>query len=584
MINLRKTSGLISMVLLLSFAALPIEAKAIDKEKNVQASSSQNEIDNTGSSESGQENREEDNKNRVSKNGENNEQENDKEIDSNDKKNTNEKDDEEETVSFEWVKKEDRLFYYVNGKKYNEIGWFKESDINIEADKDKLYYIQDDGSVVIGWKKFADKWYYFNEDGVMQTGWQLINYSWYCFDKYGEMKQGWIEDNNDKYYLYESGNTAVGKKYIDGNWYRFGQSGKLLTGRYYSNGKLCHSNKDGIIISDKWITINGKDYYVKTDGSLAVGKTIINNKLEIFDEKGKHVETEDLDNSYLFVKQLDVGNADCSFIKLPNGETVLIDTGSPESSEKLVKFLKEQDLKKSKDKYVIDYVIITHGHSDHIGGLHAVLDNFKVKKVYMPEIAKMKNWAAGIKETEDNKEQLEFLRYDYNIYKDAVNAMDEYGIEFTDTVKGEYIDKNNILKFVQSDLSFGPIGPDKLTAGYWGINDNSAIVYLNYGDFQMLFTGDMEWTSERNFINNDLLSKGEVDVLKVGHHGNDTSSTGNFISYVKAPIGIISRSKDNIAENRVYKDLINGGVSIYETSDNDGISIYATKENWTFGS
>ncbi len=58
----------------------------------------------------------------------------------------------------------------------------------------------------------------------------------------------------------------------------------------------------------------------------------------------------------------------------------------------------------------------------------------------MPKIAKMQNWAAGVKETDENKEQLEMLRYDYNVYKDAINAMDEYGIDFTDPVKGEYID------------------------------------------------------------------------------------------------------------------------------------------------
>lgn len=589
MINLKKTSSLIAMALLVSFSTVSTEAKASDKEKSVQVASSQGKEDNTISSESGQSNKKETTEKVVSKDKENVKEENNEEESLNNEKSTDEdktedKDkDGEEVPSYQWLKVHDKLFYYVNGKQYNEPGWFNEHDINPEADENKMYYIEDDGTVAVGWKEFSDKWYYFDENGVMQTGWQQIKYSWYYFDKYGEMKQGWIEDNGDKYYLYESGNMAVGKKYIDGNWYRFGQGGKLLVGRYYDNGKIYYSNKDGVMVSDKWISINGNDYYVKTDSSLAVGKVIIDNKLEIFDESGKHIDTKDLDDDYLFVKQLDVGDADCAFIKLPNGETVLIDTGTPESSEKLVNFLKEQNLKKSKDKYVIDHVIITHGHSDHIGGLRAVLENFKVKNVYMPKIAKMQNWAAGVKETDENKEQLEMLRYDYNVYKDAINAMDEYGIDFTDPVKGEYIDKENILQFVQSDSYFGPAGPDKLTADYWGINNNSAIVYLNYGDFQMLFTADMEWTAEANFINNDLLDGRQVDVLKVGHHGNDTSSTGNFVAYVKAPIGIISRAKESVTENRAYKDLINGGVSLYETSANDGVSIYATEENWTFG-
>jgi competence protein ComEC len=583
MINLRRTSSLIAMALFVSLSTASIEARAVDKEKGGQVVSSQGTADNTSNTDDGQVNKKQNTEKTATKDKENVEEDNDKEVNSNNENTTDENNSEEEVAQYQWLKVHDKLFYYVNGKPYNQPGWFNEHDVNPEADENKLYYIEDDGTVAVGWKQFADKWYYFDENGVMLTGWQQINNAWYYLNKYGEMKQGWIEENGDKYYLYDSGNMAIGKKYIDGNWYRFGQSGKLLIGRYYNNGKIFYSNKDGVMVSDKWISINGNDYYVKTDSSLAVGETIINNKLEVFDETGKHIETKDLGKDYLFVKQLDVGDADCAFIRLPNGETVLIDTGTPESSEKLVNFLKEQNLKKSDDKYVIDNVIITHGHSDHIGGLKAVLENFEVNKVYLPTIARMQNWAAGVKETEENKEQLEMLRYDYDVYKDAVNAMNENDMEFTPTVKGEYIDSENILQFVQSDYSFGPVGPDKLTADYWGINDNSAIVYLNHGDFQMLFTGDMEWTSERQFIYNNLLGGREVDVLKVGHHGNDTSSTGNFIAYVKAPIGIISRAKESVTENRAYKDLINGGVSIYETSSNDGVSIYATKENWTFG-
>ncbi|MBE6070365.1 MAG: MBL fold metallo-hydrolase [Clostridium butyricum] len=611
MINLRKTSSLVSMVLLLCFSMMSIEAKAVGQDKNVQVVSSQgleqgsNTLTDKQDKEKSKNNKDSDDEDKV-ENGEKTNDENksdnsektsdedkvdnsedteDKEEvsseDNEDKTNVDDKK-EEEVVHFQWLKVHDKLFYYVNGKLYEEEGWFNESTINPEASEDKLYYIDDDGSAVTGWREFADKWYYFDENGVMQTGWKNIKYGWYYFDKYGEMKTGWIEDEGDKYYLYESGNMATGKKYIDGNWYYFGTTGKLLVGRYYNNGKVYYSNKDGIMVADKWISINGNDYYVKTDSSLAVGKIIIDGKLETFDSSGKHIESEDINVPYLFVKQLNVGDADCAFIKLPNKETALIDTGTPESSKKLIDFLKEQKLKKSGDKYKIDYVIITHGHSDHIGGLRAVLENFDVKKVYMPDIAKMKNWASGVVETEENKKDLEMLRYDYKVYKDAVKAMEENDIEFTNTEKGEYIDKGNILQFVQSDLHFGPVGPDKLTADYWGINDNSAIVHLNYGNFQMLFTGDMEWTSERNFRVNKLLNGKEVDVLKVGHHGNDTSSTGDFISYVKAPIGIISRSEERVTENRAYKDLLDKGVSIYETSASDGISIYATSDNWTF--
>jgi len=79
-------------------------------------------------------------------------------------------------------------------------------------------------------------------------------------------------------------------------------------------------------------------------------------------------------------------------------------------------------------------------------------------------------------------------------------------------------------------------------------------------------------------------------VLKVPHHGYDTSSTIDFIRYVKASFGVISRSVDSIngdsfknndiSKNSAYTNLISSGVNIYETSEKDGVSIYATEENW----
>ena len=131
---------------------------------------------------------------------------------------------------------------------------------------------------------------------------------------------------------------------------------------------------------------------------------------------------------------------------------------------------------------------------------------------------------------------------------------------------------------------------DKILEDYWGLNDNSAIVYLNYGDLQALFTGDMEWTSEKDFWVNDLLEGRDVDVLKVPHHGHDTSSTMDFLTYVKPNLGVISRGKneaddttalaESASNNSAYKNLISAGVSIYETNEKDGVSIYATKDNW----
>lgn len=479
-----------------------------------------------------------------------------------------------------WKTIDGKLYYVTENGVLQKTGWFKEKDENPNVDSDNEYYLDEKYAATIGWKEIDGSWYYFNEAGIKQTGWKLISYNWYHLDEDGIMETGWIKENGYKYYLNDEGIMTIGKKYIKDDWYFFGSSGVLQTGFYTYKGKLYYSNSDGTMAANKWIKTKNNKYYVKADSSLAIGNAVIDKVIENFDEDGKYIGPAEKED-YLFIKYLNVGNADCAFIKLPSGETVLIDTGDIKTSKEVVSFLKDQDLKKENRKEVIDYIIITHGHSDHIGGLATILENFEVKKVYIPDNAKMEDWYSDIKITKENKASVEMMKIDYEVFNDAVKAMEDKDMEFTSTKKGEFIDEDKILQFVQSDKDFGPIGSEKITENYWGINENSAIVYLNYGDLQALFTADMEWNSEKHFWVNDLLNGEKIDVLKVPHHGSNTSSTPGFLAYLKPTIGVISRGKDAVEKNTAYKNLITNKVSLYETSEKDGISIYATQENWT---
>lgn len=378
------------------------------------------------------------------------------------------------------------------------------------------------------------------------------------------------------------------KTFINNRWYCFDENGKLQTEIYEHNNKKYYSTKDGVMVANQWITIDNKKYYVKADSSLAVGNIIINGTMESFNDSGEYKGIGKM-TDYLFIKFLNIGNADCAYIKLPSGEKVLIDTGDSKNSAKVVSFLKEQDLKNYNGKPLIDYIILTHPHGDHMGGLITILDNFNVKKVYLPNIPETKDWYAGMDLTKETSYIIESLKQDYDMYKDIVDYINKNKINTETISKNQFIDENNILQFIQSDKEFEPkpIRGESLI-DYW--NDRSAIIYLNYGDLKVLFTGDMEWRSEKDFTENKLLKGSEVDVLKVPHHGYDTSSTIDFLRYVKPSFGVISRSAENINvdplkyknidENYAYNNLISTGVRIYETSVKDGVSIYATKENW----
>lgn len=472
-----------------------------------------------------------------------------------------------------------KLYYFTKEGIAKETGWFKEKDVNPNANNDNEYYLDKDYSATIGWKQIKNSWYYFNEAGIKQTGWKLINYEWYHLNNDGKMDKGWITDNQKKYYLNDEGYMVLGKKYIDNKWYFFGSDGSLQTGFYNNKGKIYYSDNDGVMAANEWINTKSSKYYVKADSSLATGYAIIDNEACNFGTNGNYLGPAGM-KDHLYIKFLNVGDADCHFIKLPSGETVLIDTGTPESAEKVVDFLKEQNLKQDGGKGVIDDIVITHGHSDHIGGLATILDNFKVNKVYMPDNAKMQDWYLRARNTDDAA-SVNMMKIDYDVYKEAEKAMDKEGIKFTNTKNGDFIDKDKILQFVESDKTFQEIATNRVSDYYWDINDNCAIVYLNYGSLQSLFTGDMEWSSEKDFVNSDLLHGKKINLLKVPHHGNDTSSTTDFLTYLQPLVGIVPRSVGGDDSKTSFNNLLLNGVSLYKTGTKDGISIYATPENWT---
>lgn len=200
-----------------------------------------------------------------------------------------------------------------------------------------------------------------------------------------------------------------------------------------------------------------------------------------------------IDDSKLNIFYFYVGQADCTLI-INNGKTMLIDAGDKTDGKLIANCLKQLGIKK------IDYLIGTHSDDDHIGGMIDVVDSFEIKNLYMPQ-------------KEANNQSYIELKKNINIQK----------IEINDIIKiGE---ATAIVKWVDNEEKYSD-------------NNSSIVLQLNYKDKKYLFTGDIETKVENELIKQNTLE--EIDVLKVAHHGSNSSTSEKFLNAIKPKSVIIS--------------------------------------------
>ena len=201
-------------------------------------------------------------------------------------------------------------------------------------------------------------------------------------------------------------------------------------------------------------------------------------------------------NDLLKVHYLDVGQGDSIFIELPNNETMLIDAAESYQSENIINYLKNLNYQK------IDYVIGTHPHTDHIGGLKDIINTFEIGKIYMPKVVS----------TTKTYESLLMTIKDKNLKINTAKA--GTSIIDIDTLKINILAPNN--------------------STYTELNNYSVVTKITYGTTKFLFMGDAEKLSE-NEIKEDVTA----DVIKIGHHGSNTSSSIDFIKKVNAKFPLV---------------------------------------------
>lgn len=250
----------------------------------------------------------------------------------------------------------------------------------------------------------------------------------------------------------------------------------------------------------------------------------------------------------LTVHFIDVGQADCALLEC-DGNFILIDGGNVEDSSRVVSYLEKQGVEE------LAAVVCSHAHEDHVGGLPGVLAVYPTQAVYAPT-----------------------RTYASDCFDDFVYYTDQQGLSITIPCPGD--------TFSFGEATVEVLGPVKQ---YADTNNTSIVLMVTYGQTRFLFTGDMETTAE-----NDLIETGadlKADVLKVGHHGSDTS-TGYRLLYETAPAyAVISVGQGNSYghPNEVpLSRLEDAGCTIYRTDQlgtvtafSDGADITFTWDNGT---
>ena len=306
------------------------------------------------------------------------------------------------------------------------------------------------------------------------------------------------------------------------------------------------------------------------------------------------------------VHVLDVGQGDSILIISPEGKVVLIDAGDQTRGKTVVEDLKRYNVQQ------IDYLIATHTHPDHIGGMDDVLKNTKVLNVLhndIPPPEVVANEAAD-KKQEDAKKQpgrkaaakapppkkqgktteLPTVKA-YNEYKSTV---EQSGAQFRKLAPDEKIDLGGgcILTVLAPQPPF--FTREQMKAGGNELNANSLVMRLDYGEFSMLLAGDAEAQTEDRLLSKDLNLA--ATVLKVAHHGSKYATTENFVKRVKPQAAIISASEFNryghpapsvlerlkaAGVNKLYRTDLQGEITITTTGgikDGKLYDIKAAKE------
>ena len=237
---------------------------------------------------------------------------------------------------------------------------------------------------------------------------------------------------------------------------------------------------------------------------------------------------------------IDVGQGDAVLIQTTDGH-IMIDGGDNHMGERVVQYLHDAGVQE------LAYVIATHPHADHIGGLIEVLNTFPVGTLIMPPVA-----------------------HTTRTFERFLNAIEENDVSLRGPTVGS--------TFSVGDAVFTIIAPN--SSGHANLNNYSVSIRMVLGDTSFIFTGDAELESEMEMIlaGHTLYA----DVLHVGHHGSSTSTTQAFFDAVSPSIAVIQLGANNTYghPHREVRDRLDG-IRVYRNDEHGHIVLVTDGETIT---
>lgn len=250
-------------------------------------------------------------------------------------------------------------------------------------------------------------------------------------------------------------------------------------------------------------------------------------------QESPDINTNVVEGQDVVVKFFDVGQAD-SILVQSAGVNMLIDAGTNNMGNTVVQNLKDLGITK------IDYLVGTHPHEDHIGGMDDVINNFEIGTIYMPKV-----------------------QTNTKTFEDVLDAISNKGLTITTPEVGYVFEVGN----TKCEVMCAGTGTTEENSN---LNLSSIVIRMVYGEESFLFMGDAE---EKNETSRQWP---QTTVLKVGHHGSDTSSSESFLNQVKPEISVISVGINNTYGHpkKTTLDKLNAlETSIYRTDQNGTITI-----------